>query len=90
MQYQILETNITRTIWQTVRRITGEISREKGLMMTLSMHLSSNRLYKLKYPLLFTSKVGKSFLFWFICRTNSLDQSRITDQLLLMSEKIAL
>ena len=87
MQYQILETNITRTIWQTVRRITGEILRDKGLMMTSSMHLSSNRLYKLKYPLLFTSKVGKSFLFRFICRTNSLDQSRITDQLLFVSGK---
>ena len=90
MQYQILDTNITRTIWQTVRRITGEISGDKGLMMTSSMHLSSNRLYKLKSPLLFTSKVGKSFLFQFICRTNSLDQSSITDQLLLMSGKIAL
>ena len=63
MQYQILETNITRTIWQTVRRITGEISGDKGLMMTSSMHLSSNRLYKLKSPLLFTSKVGNLFYF---------------------------
>ena len=25
IQYQILQTNITRTIWQTVRRITNEI-----------------------------------------------------------------
>ena len=50
MQYQILETNITRTIWQTVRRIPGEILGDKGLMMTSSMHLSSDRLYKLKYP----------------------------------------
>ena len=25
IQYQILQTNITRTVWQTVRRITNEI-----------------------------------------------------------------
>ena len=31
MQYQILQTNITRTIWQTVRRITNEILGVKGL-----------------------------------------------------------
>ena len=24
-QYQILQTNITRTVWQTVRRVTNEI-----------------------------------------------------------------
>ena len=28
---QILQTNITRTVWQTVRRITNEILRVKGL-----------------------------------------------------------
>ena len=32
IQYQILQTNITRTIWQTVRRITNEILGVKGLM----------------------------------------------------------
>ena len=50
MQYEIIKPTITRTIWQTVRRVTGEILGDKGLMMTSSMHLSSNRLYKLKYP----------------------------------------
>ena len=29
--YQILQTNITRTVWQTVRRITNEILGVKGL-----------------------------------------------------------
>ena len=32
MQYQILHTNITRTIWQTVRRITNEILGVNGLI----------------------------------------------------------
>ena len=31
MQYQILQTNITRTVWQTVMRITNEILGKKGL-----------------------------------------------------------
>ena len=31
IQYQIPQTNITRTIWQTVRRITNEILGVKGL-----------------------------------------------------------
>ena len=31
MQYQILQTNITRTVWQTVRRITNEILGVKRL-----------------------------------------------------------
>ena len=31
IQYQILQTNITRTAWQTVRRITNEILGVKGL-----------------------------------------------------------
>ena len=31
MQYQILQTNITRTVWQTVRRINNEILGVKGL-----------------------------------------------------------
>ena len=34
MQYQILKTNITRTIWQTVRRITKEILGVKGLKIS--------------------------------------------------------
>ena len=31
MQYQILQTNMMRIIWQTVRRITNEILRVEGL-----------------------------------------------------------
>ena len=31
MQYQILQTNITRTTWQTVKRITNDILGVKGL-----------------------------------------------------------
>ena len=31
IQYEILQTNITRTVWQTVRRITNEILGVKGL-----------------------------------------------------------
>ena len=31
MQYQILQTNITRTVWQTIRRITNEILGVKRL-----------------------------------------------------------
>ena len=31
IQYQILQTNITRTVWKTVRRITNEILGVKGL-----------------------------------------------------------
>ena len=31
MQYQVLPTNIIRTAWQTVWRITNEISGMKGL-----------------------------------------------------------
>ena len=34
IQYKILQTNITRTVWQTVRRITNEILGVKGLSMT--------------------------------------------------------
>ena len=31
MQYQILQTNMMRIIWQTVRRITNEILGVEGL-----------------------------------------------------------
>ena len=31
IQYQSLQTNITRTVWQIVRRITDEILGVKGL-----------------------------------------------------------
>ena len=33
IQYQILQTNIKRTVWQTVRRITNEILRVKRLIV---------------------------------------------------------
>ena len=31
IQHEIIQTNITRTVWQTVRRITNEILGVKGL-----------------------------------------------------------
>ena len=34
IQYQILQTNITRTVWEIVRRITNEILGVKGLSPT--------------------------------------------------------
>ena len=37
IQYQILQTNITRTVWQTVRIITNEILGVKGLKLTTSI-----------------------------------------------------
>ena len=44
IQYQILQNNITRTVWQTVRRITNEILRVKGLkypaVLLLYFHIS--------------------------------------------------
>ena len=39
IQYQILQTNITRTIWQTVRRITNEILEVKRLTVAKSSYL---------------------------------------------------
>ena len=30
IQFQFLQTNITKTVWQTVRRITNEFLRVKG------------------------------------------------------------
>ena len=38
-QYQILQTNTTRTIWQTVRRISKEIIGVKGLSGALVLHV---------------------------------------------------
>ena len=37
IRYQILHTNITRTVWQTVRRITIEILGVKGLRVTVPL-----------------------------------------------------
>ena len=41
IQYQILQHNITRTVWQTVRRITNEILRVKGLIWSYHILKSS-------------------------------------------------
>ena len=54
MQYQILKTNITRTIWQTVGRITKEILGVKGLkisfcqkfLWSLQKHQNSGSIFK--------------------------------------------
>ena len=46
IQYQILQINITRNIWLTVRRITNEILGEKGLSLqksTENMSKHSNK-----------------------------------------------
>ena len=43
IQYQILQTNITRTVWQTVRRITNVIMGVEGLTLKIDIStLSSN------------------------------------------------
>ena len=41
IQYQILQHNITRTVWQTVRRITNEILGVKGLIWSYHILKSS-------------------------------------------------
>ena len=38
MQYQFLQTNITRAVWQTVRRITNEILGVKRLIIIAYSH----------------------------------------------------
>ena len=46
IQFQILQTNITRTVWQTVGRITNEILGVKELKedgsRSISMYMYSN------------------------------------------------
>ena len=37
IQYQILQTNITRTVWQTVRRVTNEILGVKELNISCAV-----------------------------------------------------
>ena len=50
IQYQILLTNITRTVWQTVRRITNEILGVKGLTwLTLNSHEWPRQNFSLQY-----------------------------------------
>ena len=54
IQYQILQTKITRTIWQTVRRITNEIMGVKGLMklkQILKRRQISEKLFKKQFLL---------------------------------------
>ena len=45
-QYQILQFNITRTVWQTVGRITNEILGVKGLLIYTSVSLSYSDLVR--------------------------------------------
>ena len=50
IQYQILQTNITRTVWQTVRRITNEILGVKGLRLTISIdNVKGMNVFALKF-----------------------------------------
>ena len=50
IQYQILQTNITRTVWQTVRRITNEILGVKGLKLATSIdHVKGMNVFALKF-----------------------------------------
>ena len=50
IQYQILQTNITRTVWQTVRRITNEILGVKGLKLTTSIdNMKGMNVFALKF-----------------------------------------
>ena len=37
IQYYILQTNITRTVWEIVRRINNEILKVKGLSPTVNL-----------------------------------------------------
>ena len=46
IQYQILQFNITRTVWQTVGRITNEILGVKGLLIYTSVSLSYSDLVR--------------------------------------------
>ena len=68
IQYQILQTNITRTIWQTVRRITNEILGVKGLMRVHS---------KIKQAATRSAAIGFSFKSdWLRLRLSVLNQSQ--------------
>ena len=40
IQYQFLQTNIIRTVWQTVRRITNEILRVEGLQTLFRLEIT--------------------------------------------------
>ena len=47
IQYQILKTNITRTLWQTVRRVTKEILEVKGLTVGIILSLACRSISKI-------------------------------------------
>ena len=39
IKYEIIQTNNTRTVWQTVRRITNEILGVKGLKINIKLRI---------------------------------------------------
>ena len=51
IQYQILQTNITRTVWQTVRRITDEILGVKGLTRYAKLSVAAQVFTAIKFLL---------------------------------------
>ena len=61
-QYQILQTNITRTVWQTVRRITDEILGVKRLMRSLNHYAILLTELRLNYYLSRPKYTGFYFL----------------------------
>ena len=48
IQYQILQTNITRTVWPTERRINNEILGVKGLNVNLEQNSNAFAYHKLE------------------------------------------
>ena len=54
IQYQILQTNITRTVWETVRRITNEILGVKGLMVDFQDTQTASYVVKTKALVFFS------------------------------------
>ena len=62
--YQILQTNIIRIIWQTVRRITNEILKVKGLNQQCAhwVHVYEAGLYNWVWGLKYASCVKECFL----------------------------
>ena len=61
IQYQILQTNIIRTVWQTVRRITNELLGVKGL----SNCAFCQGLCHYSFPFLFHDKLFSNVLLSF-------------------------
>ena len=48
IQYQILQNNIIRIIWQTVKRIANEIFRVKGLIILTLFQRLDNQVHNCK------------------------------------------